>query len=149
YLPPLDTGSARVAQPQKGEPAYAPQPIISVPPEADNRAQTIVTPLDIKLHRDVALPNIVAWSPAPVAVPMAATTRTNLRLPSLAPQQVVAPAPDLSQASQRQAPNLQASVAAPTPEVNNGLQRRALLAPEASVVAPAPQMNPASGRKVG
>jgi len=72
YLPPLDTGSAHVSQPQKGEPAYAPQPIISVPPEADNHTQTIVTPPAIKLDHDVALPNIVAWSPTPVAVPMAA-----------------------------------------------------------------------------
>ena len=149
YLPPLDTGSAPVVQPQKGEPAYAPQPIISVPPQADNRTQTIVTPPDIKLNRDVALPNIVAWSPARVAVPMAVTTRTDLRVPSLTSQQVVAPAPDLSQASQRQAPNLQASVAAPAPDVNNGLQRRALAAPEASVVAPAPNMDATSSRKVG
>ena len=148
YLPPLDTGSAPVVQPQKGEPAYAPQPIISVPPQADNRTQTIVTPPDIKLNRDVALPNIVAWSPARVAVPMAATTRTDLRVPSLTSQQVVAPAPDLSQASQRQAPNLQASVAAPAPDVNNGLQRRALAAPEASVAAPAPNMDSTSSRKV-
>ena len=149
YLPPLDTGTAHIAQPQKGEPAYAPQPIISVPPEADNRTQTIVTPPDIKLNRDVALPNIVAWSPASVAVPMAATVRTDLRAPSLTAQQVVAPAPDLSQASQRQGPNLQASVAAPAPEVNDGLQRRALLAPDASVVAPAPQMDAASTRRMG
>src|ERR1041385_1871518 len=56
-LRPLDPGTAHIAQPQKGEPAYAPQPIISVPPEADNRTQTIVTPPDIKLNRDVALPN--------------------------------------------------------------------------------------------
>ena len=143
----LDTGHAHVAQPQKGEPAYAPQPIISVPPETDNRSQTIVTPPDIKLNRDVALPNIVAWSPASVAVPIAATARTELKVPSLTSQTVVAPAPDMSQASHRQAPNLQASVTAPAPEVNNGLQKRAMLAPEASVVAPAPQMDSASTRR--
>ncbi|HEY2363371.1 MAG TPA: hypothetical protein VGK36_19780, partial [Candidatus Angelobacter sp.] len=148
YLPPLDTGSAHVSQPQKGEPAYAPQPIISVPPEADNHTQTIVTPPDVKLNHDVALPNIVAWSPTPVAVPMAATTHTDLRAPSLTTQ-VVAPAPDLSQASQRQAPNLQASVAAPAPELKSGLQRQALQAPEPSVVAPAPKMDGASSRRVG
>jgi len=148
YLQPLDTGSAHVSQPQKGEPAYAPQPIISVPPEADNRTQTIVTPPDIKLNHDVALPNIVAWTPTPAAVPMAATTHTDLRAPSLTTQ-VVAPAPDLSQASQRQAPNLQASVTAPAPELKTGLRRQALLAPEPSVVAPAPKMDSASSRRVG
>ncbi len=62
YLPPLDTGGARKPMPQKGEPEYAPQPIISVPPESDNRSQTIVTPSDVKLNHDVPLPNIVAWS---------------------------------------------------------------------------------------
>jgi len=149
YLPPLDTGRAHIAQPQKGEPAFAPQPIISVPPEADNHTQTIVTPPDIKLNRDVPLPNIVAWSPAPVAVPMAATARTDLRAPSLTAQPVVAPAPDLSQASRRQGPSLHANVAAPAPEVSDGLQRRALLSPEPSVVAPAPKMDATSNRRLG
>ena len=148
YLPPLDTGRAQASQPQKGEPAYAPQPIISVPPQADNHTQTIVTPPNVKLDHDVALPNIVAWSPTPVAVPMAATTRTDLQVPSLT-QQIVAPAPDLSQASQRQAPNLQPNVAAPAPELKSGTQRQALLAPEASVVAPAPKMDAAASRRVG
>src|SRR5947209_5291295 len=37
YLPPLDTGGARVYLPQKSAPEYAPQAIISVPPEPDNR----------------------------------------------------------------------------------------------------------------
>jgi TonB family protein len=146
YLPPLDTGSAHISQPQKGEPAMAPQPIISVPPEADNRTQTIVTPPDIKLNREVALPNIVAWSPASIAVPMSATAHIDSRVAAMT-EQVVAPAPNLSQTSQRQAPSLQASVAAPAPEMNNGLQRRALLSPEASIVAPAPQMDAASSRR--
>jgi len=59
YLPPLDTGATEAPK-AKGEPAYAKQPILSVPKEADNRSQTIVTPPDLKLNRDVALPNIVA-----------------------------------------------------------------------------------------
>jgi hypothetical protein len=60
YLPPLDTGHSEAQQPQKGDPVYAKQAIISVPPEADNHHQTIVTPPPIKLQQDVALPNIVA-----------------------------------------------------------------------------------------
>src|ERR1035438_4629384 len=60
YLPPLDTGVPEAPKPQKGDPAYARQPILSVPREADNRSQTIVVPPDLKLDRDVALPNIVA-----------------------------------------------------------------------------------------
>ncbi|MGD0826162.1 MAG: hypothetical protein ABR908_16380, partial [Terriglobales bacterium] len=37
YLPPLDTGAAQPVKPQKGDPVYAKQPILSVPREADNR----------------------------------------------------------------------------------------------------------------
>ncbi|MGB9084272.1 MAG: hypothetical protein WCC46_06595, partial [Terriglobales bacterium] len=56
YLPPLDTGGNAAPKTQKGDPAYARQPILSVPPEADNRSQTIVVPPDLKLDRDVAMP---------------------------------------------------------------------------------------------
>ena len=150
YLPPLDTGSAHPAQPQKGQPAFAPQPIISVPPEADNHTQTIVTPPDIKLKQDVPLPNIVAWSHTPVAVPMAATNRTTteLKIPSLTPQ-VVAPAPEVDRTTARQAPSLQQTVTAPSPDVNLGLQRQMMRAPEASVVAPAPIIDSNSRRRIG
>jgi TonB family protein len=150
YLPPLDTGHTAAPLQQKGDPAYAPQPIISVPPEADNRRQTIVTPPDIKLNHDVPLPNIVAWSPTPVAVPMQATARPvqDLKIPSLTPQ-VIAPAPNVNPSALRQAPSLQATVAAPTPDLNMGSQRQAMRAPEASVIAPAPNLASASIRKIG
>src|SRR5439155_9365385 len=62
YLPPIDTRTAESAQPKAADPELARQPIISLPPEADNRSQTIVTPPNVKLKHDVALPNIVAWS---------------------------------------------------------------------------------------
>ena len=39
YLPPLDTGVSDPAPADKGDPEYAKQPILSVPPEADNRRQ--------------------------------------------------------------------------------------------------------------
>ncbi len=150
YLPPLDTGRAKASQPVKGEPTHAPQPIISVPPEADNHTQTIVTPPDVKLRQDVPLPNMVAWSPKSVAVPMEATARSaaNLRIPALTPQ-VVAPAPDLNQASQRQAPSLQSQVAAPAPSMGAGLQRRMMAAPEASIVGPPPSMQGSAVRRIG
>ncbi|MGD0601215.1 MAG: hypothetical protein ABR988_15420, partial [Terriglobales bacterium] len=35
YLPPLDTGATEAPKEQKGDPAYAKQPILSVPREAD------------------------------------------------------------------------------------------------------------------
>src|SRR5437868_168436 len=62
YLPPLDTRSAHATQPAKADPEFSRQPIMSLPPEADNRSRTIVTPPKVKLKGDVALPNIVAWS---------------------------------------------------------------------------------------
>src|ERR1017187_8955252 len=67
-LPPLDTGGAHPKQSVRGDPAYAPQPIISVPREADNRRQTIVTPPHLKLDHDVPLPNGVSWPKTPLAV---------------------------------------------------------------------------------
>ena len=73
YLPPLDTGASDVAKTQKGDPVYAKQPILSVPPEADNRSQTIVVPPDLKLNHDVAMPNIIATGAIVPAVPLDAT----------------------------------------------------------------------------
>ncbi len=61
YLPPIDTRRSEAARPRKADPELSRQPIISLPPEADNRSQTIVAPPSVKLKRDVALPNIVAW----------------------------------------------------------------------------------------
>ena len=49
-------------QPEKADPEFSRQPIIYVPPEADNHEQTIVAPPGVKLKHAIALPNIVAWS---------------------------------------------------------------------------------------
>src|SRR5258708_38034483 len=59
YLPPLDTGASEAPKAQKGAPAYAKQPILSVPRPAHNRSQTIGAPPALKLDRDVPLPKIV------------------------------------------------------------------------------------------
>src|SRR5262249_10695111 len=111
YLPPLDTGRTHVLTAQKGKPKYAPQPIISVPPEPDNRRQTIVAPPDIKLKSDVPLPNIVAWSHTQPAVPLRAATRSvsDLKLFSLAAL-VIAPPPEISKTSPHRAPALTQAV---------------------------------------
>ena len=60
YLPPLDTGTTHPAKSQPGDPAYARQPILSVPREANSKAQTVVVPPDVALEKDVPMPNIVA-----------------------------------------------------------------------------------------
>ncbi len=144
YLPPLDTGGAHAQPPKKGEPEYAPQPIISVPPEADNRTQTIVAPPNVKLDHDVPMPNVVAWSPTPVAVPIAATARSMADSRALdLTVSAVAPAPDLRAASTSRTPRaLQSAVVEPPPSVDATSARRLgdLNIGHSDVVAPAPQL---------
>jgi TonB family protein len=146
YLPPLDTGNSTPTFPLKGDPVYAPQPIISVPPESDNRRQTIVTPPDIKLNRDVPLPNIVAWArPAP-AVPAAATSTraSDLRLPALQVP-AIAPPPQVNKSKLQAVPVLPPSVVAPAPEVASQI-RRADALPQQAVIAPPPGIEMAAMR---
>ena len=104
YLPEIDTGSvaAPAIKERKGEPKYAKQRIISIPPAPDNFRQTIVTPSHIKLPQDVPLPNLVAMTPIPSAVPEAALTQTpsQLKLPAMQPE-VVAPPPAIEGARSR------------------------------------------------
>jgi TonB family protein len=150
YLPPLDTGGRRRQLPRKGEPEHSPQPIISVPAEADNRTQTIVTPSDIRLNHDVPLPNIVAWSQNKIqpSVPLASTNgAANLRLSTL-PVTAVAPAPETMPANRMRSPMLSQTVVAPTPEVDTE-SSRSLRAPQAAVVQPAPSLDAASQRRLG
>jgi TonB family protein len=96
YLPPINTGPRGEAKPRKGQPKLAKQEILSVPPNPDNSHQTIVTPPNIKLNRDVSLPNMVAWTNIP-GQPIAASQRqlSQLKLPQFAPQ-VVEPTADVS-----------------------------------------------------
>lgn len=154
YLPPIDTRRPRAAAPAKADPVYAKQPIISLPPEADNDRQTIVTPPNIKLKRDVAMPNIVAWSDTAqkprLAIPDAPLTLA-AELTRMAPQMqnsVVAPPPDAQNLAQRRAQSLQAAVVAPPPVVNNASTRQIgdINIGRSSIIAPAPQLPVAEQR---
>jgi TonB family protein len=155
YLPPLDTRSEQSAQARKADPEFARQAIISVPREADNRSQTLVAPPSVRLKRDVAMPNIVAWSdkvekprlaipPVPLT-PAAEITRIAPALQAA----VVSPPPDASRLTHRQnAPSLQGAVVAPPPEIraaNVGGMR----SPELAVVAPPPTVENAWARPIG
>jgi TonB family protein len=150
YLPPLDTRATPAAQPAKANPEFSPQPIISVPPEADNRSQTIVTPPNIKLKHDVALPNIVAWSDKlekpQLAIPPVPLTPA-AEITRIAPQfdnAVVKPPPDAADLAQRR--NLPASqnyVVAPPPELRAS-NAAAFQAPQPSVIAPPPKIDSAT-----
>jgi TonB family protein len=133
YLPPLDTRSEQSARPRKADPEFARQAIISVPREADNRSQTLVAPPSVKLKRDVAMPNIVAWS-------------DKLDKPVLAiPPVPLTPAAEIT----RIAPEMQASVVSPPPDAAGLTHRRNALALQSAVVAPPPTVENAWARPVG
>lgn len=142
YLPPLDTGAIAAPKPGKGEPAYAKQPIFSVPPEADNRSQTIVAPPDLKLNHDVAMPNIIVSGAVVPAVPLDATKMRATRM--VAPDtQVVAPAPDVQFSQDRVvASAMKSDVIAPPPEVTRTTKGSVgnLNIGASDVIAPAPQL---------
>jgi TonB family protein len=151
YLPPLDTGAPDPAQVETGDPVYARQPILSVPPEADNRSQTIVVPPDLKLKTDVAMPNIITTGTIVPAVPLDATQAPSTRL--VAPEtQVVAPAPDVQFAPDRvvQAA-MKSDVIAPPPELTASTKGQIGLVNigPSEVVAPAPQLTLAEQHALG
>jgi TonB family protein len=155
YLPPLDTRRSTSDHARKADPEYSAQPIISVPREATNRSQTIVTPPKIELQNDVALPNVVSVleripgdtrmpiGPAP-AVPASEIQRLAPRME----RSVIAPPPDLQTASQKTVQAMQTAVIAPPPAVGSDSARRLgdLNIGHTAVIAPAPQLSLAEQR---
>jgi TonB family protein len=153
YLPPIDTRSSRSNRTQKADPEFSRQPVISVPREADNRSQTIVTPPNIKLKHDVPLPNIVAWSnqpelpiaPAPL-IPASNLTRITPQLENA----VVAPPPETARISRRRdLPSMQTSVVAPPPDVRAPDASASFQALQPAVIAPPPSVENAYSRPPG
>jgi TonB family protein len=148
YLPPLDTGSSPARVSRKGKPELARQPIISVPPEADNRTQTIITPPNIKLTHDIAVPNIVAWHSANPAVPLSATARSQLPVPTLTTP-AIAPPPEVNQiAARRWGADSAPSAVAPPPDIAAATSRRSVATPQAAVIEPPPSVR-GSIRRIG
>lgn len=155
YLPPLDTRSAHESQPSEADPELSQQPIISVPAEADNRSQTIVAPPSVKLKRDVAMPNIVAWSDKAekpqLEIPAAPLTLA-ADLSRIAPQverAVVAAPPDAAHLNdRRQQRTLQTSVVAPPADLKDVRQLPMLQAP-VDVTPPPPSVQAATTRPIG
>src|SRR5205085_270317 len=96
YLPEIRSALAPAKVARKGEPKFAPQPIVVAPERPDNRQQAIVDPNSVKLlPHPVALPNLAVMTPILAAVPVAALERSpsKLTFPVLATP-VIAPAPD-------------------------------------------------------
>jgi TonB family protein len=137
YLPPINTGHKGVAKERKGQPKLAKQEILSLPPNPDNNHQTIVTPPQIKLNKDVAVPNIVAWTPVPSRQPIAASSQSvaQLKIPEFQ-QQVVEPRADVSGLKPKLLvpPELRPTVVEPRAELsklNSELKVSTLAAPSA------------------
>lgn len=151
-LPPLDTREPTTASPEKADPELSRQPIISLPAEADNREQTIVSPPRIKLNRDIALPNMVAWADEKqprLAIPDAPLTPAAeiRRMPEL--NNAVAPPPDAAKMNpRRDAPALQNSAVAPPPEIRGSNAPVGYSALEPTLIAPPPSVR-SSTRRVG
>lgn len=139
YLPPLKTPSPRARVARPAEPALASQEIISVPPEADNRGQTIVTPPDVQLAQEMPLPNLVAWTRSPGPVPVYGSLNARLTLPPLSVM-VVPPPPEIARMKERGGPSLpQTAVIQPPPEVAEAARQASPLLPQPRVVVPAPE----------
>lgn len=139
YLPPLqDESESEPAKiEKKGQPVYARQRIRSVPRRPDNTRQTIVTPSPLTIHKDVPLPNIVAWTRTEAPAPLAAATsmRTALTAPLINP---IPPPPQIAR-TQTTAPTLSPPVAiAPPPATNAARNVPALQMP--APVPPAPSL---------
>jgi len=151
YLPPLDTRTRSAEKPAAADPEYSRQPIISVPPEADNRSQTIVTAPNVRIRHDVRLPNVVAWSdPAPMPIAPAPVVRAAdiTRIRPRMENQVVAPPPNTRFEDRRQAHNLNTTVIAPAPQVDSPTQTQ-IRAPQPAVIAPPPDIQDSSVRPAG
>ncbi|HXZ79810.1 MAG TPA: energy transducer TonB [Terriglobales bacterium] len=144
YLPPIDTGSAPAKEEKKGDPVYAKQPIISLPLHRDNREQTIITPPDVKLPKNVPLPNIVAWNSTPAPVPTAVATRANaLTLPAM-PASVIPPPPDPIRRELQRMAGLQpgkVAVIEPPPAIDQSKSTRKLDLPAVPVVEAPPSLD--------
>lgn len=139
YLPPIRTAPRLPTHTVKGEPAYAKQEIISVPPEPDNSHQTIVTPDTRLIARDVPLPNVMAWaSDVDPIQPLTASADLNTHPKLFTPPDIIAPAPEQLPRSRRDLQFQQAAIQ-PSPE-NLPNSRRKTPALEADIVKPAPEL---------
>src|SRR5689334_4942843 len=115
YLPPIRSAPKPATRDLKGQPAFAKQEIISVPPDPDNLRQTVVTP-DMKiLAKDVPLPNVVAWADRPEPIQPLSATRRNPNPKLLTPPDIIAPPPEDLPRSRRE-PRFEQSVVQPPPE---------------------------------
>jgi protein TonB len=145
YLPELHGRPTRHRQTGRAVPVQAAQEIRSLPNAPDNLRQTIVTPPNLKLKNDVALPNLLAYGPTPAAPALEAASQTvKLQLPAMLPE-VMAPAVEAgSLRSRSKVPSFMPRVVEPSPEVAQINPRLALPSFQPNVVQPAPEVGSVS-----
>ncbi len=138
YLPPVRTADTAPKRTMKGQPIYAKQQIISVPPEPDNSRQTIVTP-DLKvIAREVPLPNMMSWGESPEPIqPLSASANLNPNPKLLTPPDIISPPLEDVPRSRR---NLLTQAEVIKPPVENLPYSPRNLALEAVPVPPAPDI---------
>lgn len=143
YLPEVQPRASRTDVPvrqrtQKADPVVSPQRIVSINVDHTSTRQTIIQP-DLKLlQHDVPLPNLVAWTPLPVA-PIVAQRRTlDLPAPEVAPPAQPTVERNVSRLTFPSSP--QPHVIAPSSPVATNLpaqQRLAAVMPGPIVIQPA------------
>jgi hypothetical protein len=149
YYKPSDSFPALRASPPRVRAAFkktsgsAPRGSIRVAPEP---AQASSKPPDIKLSGK-SRPNIVASKAILPEMPLASTRPSRLNAPA-GPTALIAPPPEVSQATSRRLGMPQASGVAPPPEAGAVSSRRAMTVPGAAVIGPPPVLQ-ASIRRVG
>jgi TonB family protein len=145
YLPQVQPRASRTNVPvrpraQKADPVLSPQRIVSINVDHTSTRQTVIIQQpDLKLlQHDVPLPNLVAWTPAPVAPIMARRRTLDLPAPQVAPPAQPAIEHNVSRLTFPAAP--QPQVIAPTSPVTGNLQaqqRLATVLPGPIVIQPA------------
>ncbi len=104
---------------------------------APERAQAAVKAPDLKL-KGPGRPNIVASNVVPPVMPLAAAGTPSRLAPTPGLTSIVAPPPEVSQATSRRLGLLQASGVAPAPEPGMVSSKRLVTVPGTAVVAPPP-----------
>ena len=147
YLQPFDSG-AEASSSTPGDPVFAPQPIVSVPANSDNREQTIVTPPEVKLEKEVPLPNMVEWQSALPTVPISATSSLAPSSKTVIQPTVVEPAPELSSSLSRSAIAFETQPVGPAPNPQAAGKLTSSPGLETSVIGPPPVITEKDLRRV-
>jgi TonB family protein len=143
YLPPVKSSHPKSEavrrRPQKADPEFAPQEIVSIDPGHKSVMQTVVNPVTPELlKQDTPLPNMVVWTTTPSPAPVARSHP--LVFPFAAPQ-VVPPAQETAKRNLNSllVPDAQPDAVAPASQpVNRSLTALNIPVQPQAAVPPAP-----------